>query len=181
MGAYSSSCILSKNHNIKAVASISGINQAEESILLMSEMYVPKFLVDTTGWYVRNYQRNHYGELSYIEASKTISESNVPTYIIQGEEDSLVKLEYSSIYKHAEEIKNPNVEYELIKGPRGDHIPILFSEEAINYQKEVNEHLNSLSTYEDISAYIANDVDHYKYSEPNLELMNNIIDFYTKY
>ena len=57
------------------------------------------------------------------------------------------------------------------------HTGILYSQEAVNYQKEVNTAVERLKKYEN-KVYYVETVDDKKYSELNEFLFKQIIDFY---
>ena len=177
MGGYAVSSVLTYTHNVNAVASLAGINQAEETTIALASSYVPKFFVDTTSWYVKSYQRNKFGSLSYLKASDVISNSNIPTLIIQGEKDNLVKPDTLAIYKHKDEIKNSKADYLYLEGEHTGHLKILYSEAALTYRTQVKEDTKNIKDKAELKTYISG-VNHLLYSEPNPLVFDAVVSFF---
>ena len=177
-GGYCSAHVLG-NENIKAAATIAGVNNNETSILALSEAYLGSLLVNTTQGYVKTYQRNHFGELSYKNAYEAINEADKPILVCQGLEDTIARIDVDAIYKYRDEITNDKVEYKTFDGPNSDHLNILYSDNANEYRKEINNELDKKNADEKREYVKA--VNHKLYSEPNEILLKSIADFCKKY
>jgi hypothetical protein len=101
--------------------------------------------------------------------------------VAHGVDDKIIVFDKQAIIAKQKEIKNNNVKYYIGKGLQGTHNGIMFSNEAIIYQKEVSSELKlvemkkgSKLTKEEISEFYKT-VDHARYSEVNKELMDLII------
>ena len=133
MGGYAACCALAENKNISAVVSIAGINSAMEGVMSGAVRSVGSFVYANWGglWL---YQSMLFGaETVNLRADKILSQSAVPTLIIQGEDDETVPMNRFSIYSHKEEIKSSNVEFVLRQDPANDgHTDILFEDSSAN-------------------------------------------------
>ena len=77
-------------------------------------------------------------------------------------------------------ITNENIKIYIGRDYNAGHTNILYSKEAIDYQKEVDRKIKDYDDEsEELIKYIET-VDHYKYSEINEELFSKILDFYNK-
>ena len=145
LGGYAVCCSLDFEYDISAVISISGINSAMEGVIGSSVEYVGPVAYGNYG-FLWAYQVMLFGTKTLnMEASKEISQSNVPVLIIHGENDSQVPLDRYSIISHKAEITSKNIEYIVCSDPKSSgHTDLLFSEDGRandNLMKQINSFL----------------------------------------
>ncbi len=130
-GGYAACGLLESDHNIKAVVSVAGINSAMEAIIEPVANHIG-FLAYGNYPFLYLYQTILFGKnIVDIEAAEVISESMVPTMIIQGSNDSVAPADTSSIYAHKDEITSVYVEYYLCDTPGQDgHTDLLFDNDG---------------------------------------------------
>lgn len=142
-GGYAVCGILDSDHAIDAVVSVSGINSAMEAIMEQSSQYVGPIAYSNYPllWL---YQVSLFDEKTVnIQAAEVISNSQIPTLIVQGNEDEIVPMEESSIYSHRDEITSEYVEYYIcdIPGQNG-HKDLMFDSDGTAndvLMQEINE------------------------------------------
>lgn len=184
-GAYASGAILNERaSSIKAVAMVSGFDNAEETVMEFARRKV-SFLADLSWPYVTTYERYLFGEDSLLRASEGIRKATCPCLIAQGDNDQTIPLNSLSIYSHTSARENPQAKFSLYSGVFSGHTSILYSESANLYQQEVkndyaalqSQHGGSL-TYEEKKAFF-DQVDDRKYSESNPQLMKEITTLFS--
>lgn len=126
-GGYAACGMLDSEHEITAVVSVSGINSAMEAVIGSAEHYVGPLAYGNYPllWL---YQVSIFDEDTVgIQADECISNSDVPTLVVQGDADDTASMEESSIYSHKDEITSDHVEYYVcdIPGQNG-HTDLLF-------------------------------------------------------
>lgn len=130
-GGYSACGLLGSGHDITAVVSVAGINSAMEAIMQPSASKVG-FVAYGNYPMLYLYQSMLFGmDVVSIQADEQISESEVPTLIVQGVNDTTAPMNESSIYSHKDEITSDCVEYYLCDTPGQDgHTNLLFDEDG---------------------------------------------------
>jgi hypothetical protein len=139
------------------------------------------FLADLSWPYVTTYERYLFGSDSPRTAVEGLNISAIPALIAQGNEDKTIPLNSLSLYGHRAEITDPQATYSLFEGEQGGHSSILYSLEALSYQKEVAADLEKQKkekggalTAEELRAFYRT-VDDRKYSAVNPTLMASIL------
>ena len=179
-GGYAVTSALEINNNIKACASVSGMNSGYTMIVEKAQQYVGQ-LSKTSKPFFDIYQKFLFKDYVKYKGDKGINNSNIPVVIAHGADDSLIVYNKQAIIAHKDKITNPNVKYYVGKGYQGDHSDILLSNDAIIYKKEIKSELRLLEmqkgkklSYEELQNFYKT-VDHLKYSEVNKDLMDLII------
>lgn len=180
-GAFASSAILNINNikvNIRAVVSINGfddaynlfVNKAKSKIGFLSYLGAPSIYIH------QNKLFEDYCKYTAVDGIN--NKQNVPVLIVQSKKDKSIPYDSLSIYAKKNNITNKNVSYKLFD--THDHTSILYDESALVYQKEVNKILKKTIGRENKKEYLST-IDDENYSKINVELMNDVMDFYKKY
>ena len=112
-GAYAACCALAQPWDIDAVVSISGINSAMEGIMELSVSAVGPVSYGNYG-FLWLYQAMLFGaDTLDLEASRLISQRDVPVLVVHGTQDEMIPLDRCSIVSYKEEISSDQVEYLL--------------------------------------------------------------------
>ena len=117
------------------------------------------------------------GYTSYTAISG-INNTSLPILIIHGKNDETISYDKTAIYAFKNKVINKNVTFKLYDGKT--HTSILYDNEAITYQQEVNKKIKEIKNYEEKSNYVSS-VDDDTYSKVNLELLEEVINFYNNY
>ncbi len=143
LGGYAACCALSFDYDIDAVVSISGINSAMEAAIGSAEGYVGPLAWGNYG-FLWLYQALLFGaEKTNLRASDSISSSNVPVLIVNGENDKTAPLEKTSIISHKEEIEGSNTQYLIRSTPdNSGHTDLLFDSDG-TANNELIEEINT--------------------------------------
>ena len=182
-GGFASAAIFNFGHyDLFASASIEGYNDGYN--LMMDVAFEKAGLLVHAGLPAINIlQSKKFKEYKDCTAFNGINKYNVPIYIIHNKHDDVISYDRNSIYfslfADSYNIKNKNTKRTLYN-IKLNHEEILYSQEALEYQKEVNETLKKIRKYEDKKAYVST-VDDEKYSQTNSHLINTVIDFYKNY
>lgn len=126
-GGYAACGMLGSEHEITAVVSVSGINSAMEAVIGSAENYVGPLAYGNYPllWL---YQVSLFDEDTVsLQADDCISNSEVPTLVIQGDADDTAPMDAGSIYSHKDEITSEHVEYYICDVPgQNGHTDLLF-------------------------------------------------------
>lgn len=184
-GGYAVACALESDYDIKGIATISGANSPMEITIDTSKNYIGNFAY--AGYpFLYAYQSMLFGtEMTGMKASESISNSDCPTLIIQGMNDTVTPPDTCSIYAHSDEIENPNVQYiTFVNDNQNGHTNLLYSQEAVIYGKEIDRQYKELSEKypegipEDIAESFYDSIDSQKLNEPNTALVEEINNFF---
>lgn len=180
-GGYAVCSVLNLQDKIKACASIAGMNSGYTIINEKAQQYAGKLSIPSKLFFDL-YQRTLFKDYIKYDAVKGINNTNIPIVLAHGIDDTLILLKKQSIVSHHEKFKNNNIIYYIGKGFQGDHTDILYSTNAIAYRKEIESELKLLEikkgsklTLKEKQEVFQN-VDHYRYSEINEQLMKLIVD-----
>jgi hypothetical protein len=182
-GGYAVTAVLSLHPEVAACAAIAPMNNGYTIMLEKGEQYAGKLAKIPTPIF-NTYQRILFGDYVELSGVRGINDSNVPVLIAQGIDDPTITYGEQSIIAHKDEITNPNVSYFETKGVQGDHNNIWHSVEAVLYQKEVASEIKLLEIKKggkltaDELYELSKTVDHRLYSEPNAELLDEIIKLF---
>ncbi len=132
-GGYAVCCALGLDYDISAVVSVGGVNSAMEGIIepVYRKIGYAAYSNYPMLWL---YQVMLFGsDTVSSNAAEIVSESDVPTLIIHGVNDTQVSPEKFSVISHRDEISSDNVEYILCdeQGKNG-HVDLLFDGDAPN-------------------------------------------------
>ena len=130
------------NYNVFASASISGFNDSKEIFFENGKKYVGP-LMYLGKPLVNVYINNKFKEFANYTAVDGINKVNIPFFIANSKNDSIVSY-LSSIAYQKDNITNPNVTYYIVNDY--DHFSILHSNDAINYQSKVNNELKNINS-----------------------------------
>ena len=180
-GGYAVCAVLNLQGKIKACASVAGMNNGFTIISEKAEQYAGKLSTPTKPFFDL-YQRFLFKNYIKYDAVKGINSCNIPIVLAHGIDDKIITFNKQSIVSYQSKFTNNNIKYYIGKGFQGDHTDILYSTNAMAYRKEIESEIKLLEikkgsklSYEEKQMFYKN-VDHYKYSEVNEELMKLIID-----
>ena len=177
-GGFAVCAVLNIHKNIKAVASISGFNDAS-SIIVDKGVSFGGELAAYPKKYIDWYQEITFGNYLKYNATNGINNSLKTNFLIaHGSFDLIISFKDQSILSKANSFINNNVLYYIGEKENKGHESILYSKEALEYQKIVKREIKLLKG-DSLHEYIKN-VDHYKYNDVNKELFKRIIDLFNK-
>jgi len=126
-----------------------------------------------------------YGKTASLSAVDALNKTQIPTLIIHGTEDSLVKFHGSAIIGKQDRITNPKVRFlALDEEGRAGHNNILRSLEAMAYLEELRAEQRTLSERyggdipPEVQRELFAQVDRARVNEVNGELMAEIHNFF---
>lgn len=176
-GGFAVCAVLNLHKNIKAVASISGFNDAASIIVDKGVSYAGE-LAAFPKKYIDWYQEVTFGNyLNYNATNGINSAKNTKILLAHGSFDLIIDFKLQSIISNVNNFINNNVIYYIGNNCNKGHETILYSKESIDYQKMVKKDIKKIDDNEKIKEYVLN-VDHYKYNEVNEELFNKIINLF---
>lgn len=170
-------------HDIKGVVSVSGVNSAIDFINGQASDMMGLF-GKTQYPFLTLYQKTKFGDIASFTAVDALNKSNIPALIIHGEDDTVVREEFSVISKK-DKVKNPNVRY-IIKEEAGSggHNQIFKSMDSLNYIEKINKEYEKVYNEYDqdipyeIKKGIYASMDDYLVSELDNDLMSEILEFF---
>ncbi len=176
-GGFAVCAVLNLHKDIEAVASVSGFNDAA-SIIVDKGMYYGGEIAALPKKYIDLYQEETFKDYLKYNALGGINSSKAKVLLAHGSFDLVIDFNKQSIISKINEITNPNINCYVGNNENRGHDAILYSKEALKYRKIVKKELKK---YDDESLeykeYIKN-IDHYKYSEPNMDLFDQIIKLF---
>jgi dipeptidyl aminopeptidase/acylaminoacyl peptidase len=130
-GGYAAGCVLSYDHDIDAVVTVSGVNSAMEGIMAYSSSAVGPLAYGNYG-FLWLYQTMLFGaKTTNLSAYEEIMDSGVPTLVVHGTGDEDFPMDKNSIISHREQICTPAVEYLTCDAPgQNGHTDLLFDPEG---------------------------------------------------
>ena len=130
-GGYAAGCVLSYDHDIDAVVTVSGVNSAMEGIMAYSSSAVGPLAYGNYG-FLWLYQTMLFGaRTTNLSAYEEIMDSGVPTLVVHGTGDEDFPMDKNSIISHREQICTPAVEYLTCDAPgQNGHTDLLFDPEG---------------------------------------------------
>lgn len=174
-GAYASCAIFNLNVlNIYGSVSISGFNDASNLIFNKGKEYVG-LLAYLGKDFINLIQTNKFKEYSNYLAIDGINTTTLPFFIIHSLKDKTITYDTCSILSLKNKINNQNVFTYLDK--ENDHSSLIYSDEAKDYQKNINSSLKKIKSKQEKIQFVKN-VNDYKYCEVNYYLYSNILSFY---
>ena len=141
-GGYSACAMLDGEHNLSAVASVSGLNSAMEAVMGLSGNYVGK-LAYANYPLLWLYQCILFDvETVQISAEECINSDNTPVLIVQGTQDDIAPMDAYSIYAHKDGITSGQVEYYLCdKEGQNGHTDLMYDEADGSVNTELMEEI----------------------------------------
>lgn len=182
-GGFACTAIFNFGHyDVFASASINGYNDGYN--LMVDKAFEKVGLLAYSGKLAINMlQSKKYKEYKNYTAYNGINKYNVPIYITHNKYDDVISFDrnsiYASVFADSHNIKNKNAKWELIIS-RLNHEQILYDNDALKYQEEINVKLEEFKKYDDKKAFVSS-VDDEKYSKVNLGLLKRIMEFYKNY
>lgn len=172
-GGYGVTSVLALHKDIKAVASVSGYNNAKTLVVAKGKqytgpiVYLGKPVIDML-------QYIKFKDYLDITAEDAINSCDVAVFLAHGTNDKLII--YNTL-STAHNFENSNRVKLYLED--AEHSPILFSKEAREYKIMCDKKIKKLHGKAK-KDYIAS-IDDLKYSEINLPLMEEIKDFYNQH
>ena len=143
-GGYAVTAVLTYDHDVKGVVSLSGFNEPQEIIIEWAKKEIGPAAVLVTP-YVSLVQRIWVGSGCNAKAVDAINGCDTPVLIVHGSMDDVVSYKKAGIIAHRDEITNPNVTYLIRDGEKqNDHTNLYRSKEAVIYINEKNAQLQAL-------------------------------------
>lgn len=184
-GGYAVSSVLALQDGISACACLASLNDGSTIMTEKAEQYVG-FLAYTAKPVFDVYQNALFDDYTKYNGVNGINSVDIPVIVAHGVDDKTVTFKKQSIISKKDEITNKNVVYFVEDGINGGHRSLWHSENAVKYQEQVEEQLRDLKkqkgrklSRDELIAFY-NTVDHSRYSEVNLELMNEVIYTFEK-
>ncbi|MBQ8573104.1 MAG: alpha/beta hydrolase [Ruminococcus sp.] len=186
-GGYACAMMSMTEHDICAIATVSGVNSPMEITMEWSTNYVgPLAFTGYPALYA--YQAMVFGtDIMNTSSAEALNEGDVPSLIIHCENDVTVTVDGSSTYAHKDEVENPNVEFMLYENDENaGHTTLLFTKDANAYREEIHDDYEDLKTRfegkipKETEDEFLDSIDSLKAREANRELINLINDFYLK-
>ena len=143
-GGYAVSAVLNFDHEVKAVAELSGYAYPKEMLDLGARGLLGKVMGHVFEPFSHGYNDLVFKEYRDLNAVDGINKRNIPVLVIHGELDDFVDYKKVSILSKRGKITNPNVEYVTLTGEFADHNNFFNSEQANLYIKKFNEKLNKI-------------------------------------
>ncbi len=138
-GGYAAACVSRFGHSADVIVTVSGVNSAMEGIMSNSVDKIGQLAYANypTLWL---YQSFVFGfDAVNVCADDEISLGNIPTLVIQGENDEQMPSGYYSILAHRNEITNDNTEFVLWNEENhSGHTSLLFDDEGHANQNLMN-------------------------------------------
>ena len=183
-GGYAVANILHFDHKVAGVVSVAAPNSAMEIVMEQGREMLGG-LIATQRPFIWMYHWLLYGKTASLSAVDALNKTQIPTLIIHGTEDSLVKFHGSAIIGKQDRITNPKVRFlALDEEGRAGHNNILRSLEAMAYLEELRAEQRTLSERYggDIPPEVQREffaqVDRARVNEVNGELMAEIHNFF---
>ena len=136
--------------------------------------------------FIEEKQNMYFEDYLKDNAVRGINRTSCPILIAHSPIDFVVDFVFQSAYSHFKEFTNKNVKFYLATGNNMEHTNILYSHEAVSYQKEIKSQLKALKKEKgkafnesDIISFF-NNVDRVKYSEINHQLFDKILKIFAK-
>jgi len=185
LGGYAVSAILSRKHNINAVASIAGFSTPVKVMHEVARDNLGLGFIATLGYpHTWIYNQMRFGRFANLSAIDGINNRNVPIMIIHGTDDHLIAYNGASIIAQRDKITNPNVVFvSRDTPPNNGHSNLLRSVETANIIIEMTNKVERISDYynKNISDDILLDIYNEFKDRVNIldiERMNEINDFF---
>ena len=184
-GGFASCAVLNFDHNIRAVVSLSGYDNALAELCETCDgMYgkASKLLYPCI-WAYNTYT---FGKYSSLSAYEGINKSGIPVLVVHGTEDETIAYNGASIIAQKDKITNPLVEYYTFdEDGMNTHAGYLHSKEYQQYKKDnhLQDKFDTLdkenASIDEYKKYWAS-VDRELYNQPDTELVDMISDFFEK-
>lgn len=166
-GGYAVSAVLNFDHEIAAVASVSGYNEPLEMTLEEAGKMMGGFRYAMIP-FIWTYNTALFGKNAGMTAVDGINKSNVPILIIHGTDDQKISYNGSSIISKRDKITNPNAEFLTLDGT--GHSNMFLTDKALEYIAEFNADYKRL--YDSYNGEIPNAEREKIYAESNRDLVN---------
>ncbi len=180
MGGYACLANLYRHHNIKAVATVSAPNDGGKLIMEKGNQFAGE-LANIGQNFIEEKQNTYFEDYLKDNAVRGINRTSCPILIAHSPIDFVVDFVFQSAYSHFKEFTNKNVKFYLATGNNMEHTNILYSHEAVSYQKEIKNQLKALKKEKgkafnesDIISFF-NNVNRVKYSEINHQLFDKVL------
>jgi len=181
-GGYAETAILNFNHNITAVASVSGFSDPKQMICEWIKRVLGKWSVIVFPFVVLQ-QRLAFGKKLDITAVDGINKAGIPVLLVHGSKDTTVLADGSALIARKEEISNPKAKYLLMeKDKQNGHLDLLFTVDAMEYRMQMEKEQEQLLknknlTDKDMEAFFSG-VDKTRSCVVNEELFGQIAEFF---
>ncbi len=177
-GGFATAAVLSLQKGISAATCIAGFNSGYTLIREKGFQYggelaangIPKMFLDT-------YQKILFKDYAKYDAVTGINAQSIPVLLAHGKKDFVIDFNLQSIVCHANEIRNPQVQYYIGEEEQSGHDSIWHSKNSVAYKKSVDKKIKEIKkngTEEDLIKYCST-IDDELYSEINYELFNKIL------
>ncbi|MCH5151271.1 MAG: alpha/beta fold hydrolase [Clostridiales bacterium] len=180
-GGYSVSSVLNFHPEVKAVVSVAGFNAASDLMLAQGVQYAGRASAILMP-YVNAVENAKFGKYAQATAMDGFANSTAKVMIVHGGQDTTVPQQYGyEIYLR--EYYNSDRFTFVYRGDRG-HNDVYYSDQAINYIKQINEEFSSYFegvtlTAELRAKYINEHLDREQWSNLiDSDLFGQIVEFY---
>ena len=183
-GGYAVTAVLNDDHDISAVASISGFNSPMGLLYEQSHVQIgPLATVEYPfGW---AYQAMLFGKDAFVTAVDGINSTDIPIMVIHGTADEAIAYNGASIIAQRKNITNPNVIYKAITAEnKNNHDQLFKSDAAVQYIAAKNEVFRELKERyhgdipaEGLAQFYSN-IDRFQTSELDTDFMKSTNTFF---
>lgn len=183
-GAYSAGNVLNLHPEVSACVLVSGFNESEDMLAQYPRMALGDFVDIALLPYVTLYERIKFGkEYANISAAQGMEKTDAKILIVHSRDDTRVPIEYGyDIY--IEKFEN-DTRFEFLEYEDKGHKELLYSEDAVNYQREIEkdyqEYLLSegkRDTKKNRTEYMEKNLDPCLYYEPSEEILQKMISLF---
>jgi uncharacterized protein len=183
-GAYAVTADLGNDHDLAAVASVSGFNSPMGLLAeyTKTQLGALGYVVYPFAWV---YQAGRFGGDAFVSAVDGINSADTPVMVVHGNGDEAIAYDGASIIAQRSKITNPRVVYRTCDTAlHNGHFSLFQSEAAVEYIDQKNQAYQPVvSRYgghvpESVKAEFYAGVDHFKTSELDTGLMNEINGFF---
>lgn len=179
LGGHAAASVLELHQDVLGAGLIAPVNNAYTLILDKGEEMAGKIALFPKP-FINTYQKLLFGKYTNFNSVRGINSSNAKIFIAHGKNDLTISFDKLSVLAKKNQIKNPSVTYYVTEGEQGGHQSLIHSQDAINYQKEIDNKQELIKKGNDYSLdkeqEFINGVDHTLYSKINQELFQKMLE-----
>lgn len=184
-GGYAAASVLALHSEIKACVCIAPMCDGTTIMVEKTKEYMGE-LASTVKPVFDVYQSYLFGDYTKYNAVVGINSTDIPVLIVQGVDDTVIKLDKDSVTAYLDQLTNPNVTVHYTTGLQGSHMGVLHSVAAEAYILSLETELEKLEqekgeklTDAEKAAFYQT-VDHRLYSEVNPGLIKLIFETFDR-
>lgn len=180
-GAYSAGNVLNHHPEVDAAVLVSGFNESEDMLAQYPRKALGKLVDVFLLPYVTFYERLKFGkEYANISAVQGMEKTDAKILVVHSRDDKRVPIEYGYDVYFDEFEKNAR--FEFLEYTDKGHKELLYSDSAVNYQKQIEadylaylESEGKRDTKKNRAEYMENHLDPHLYYAPSEEILQKMI------